>query len=162
MTTMFNVSEIYQIAISIEENGERFYRKSAEKFKDEKIKRVFNFLAEEEVNHKKVFSELLSQIKKYEPPESYPDEYFSYLKTFAGEIVFTSSIDKEIKEDITPAQAIDFAIKRELDSILYYTEIKNVVPSTQHASLDKIIEQERQHFVKLSNLKKEILKGGER
>ncbi|MGC8976866.1 MAG: ferritin-like domain-containing protein [Candidatus Ratteibacteria bacterium] len=156
MSTFFNVSEIYQFAIKIEENGEKFFRDIAGKTKDIKVKDLFIFLADEEVRHKKVFEELLSKIEKYEPPEIYPGEYFAYLKAYAEELIFPKGVEKEIeKEDVI--EAINFGIRRELDSIMYYLEIKGFVPETQHSQLDKIIEQERSHFVKLSNLKKELI-----
>lgn len=158
MAEFFHISEIYQFAIKIEENGEKFYRSIAQKTKKKEVKDLFIFLADEEIKHKKVFEELLSKIEKYQPHEIYPDEYFLYLKAYAEELIFPPNIEKEIeKED--EIEAIDFGIRRELDSIMYYLEMKGFVPETQHSELDKIIEQERFHFIKLSNLKKQ-LKGG--
>ncbi|HOM27435.1 MAG TPA: ferritin family protein [bacterium] len=158
MTVFFNISEIYQFAIKIEENGEKFYRSIAKKTNNKEVKELFIFLADEEVRHKKVFEELLSKVEKYEPPEIYPGEYFAYLKAYAEELIFPKGVEKELeKEDII--EAIDFGIRRELDSIMYYLEVKSFIPETQHSVLDKIIQQERSHFVKLSNLKKQILEG---
>jgi len=37
MGVFFDVSEVFQFAIRIEENGERFYRKVAEKNSDKEI-----------------------------------------------------------------------------------------------------------------------------
>jgi len=156
MAVFFDISEIYQFAINIEENGEKFYRNISEKFTDEKVKEIFNFIADEEVKHKETFKGLLEKIREYKPAETYPGEYFSYLKAYAQELIFPVQIEKEIEEGMTVKEILDFAIRRELDSILYYTEVKNVIPETQHTLIDKIIEQERQHFVKLSNLKKEM------
>ncbi len=158
MAIFFKVSEIYQFAIKIEENGEKFYREQAKKAKLNEVREIFSFLADEEVKHKKVFEELLSKIEKYQPPEIYPGEYFSYLKAYAEEFIFPKGVEREV-ESQDPVSAIEFGIRRELDSIMYYLEMKGVVPETQHAELDKIIEQERAHFIKLSNLKKK-LKGG--
>jgi len=156
MTVFFNISEIYQFAIKIEENGEKFYREISERTKDKEVKELFTFLAEEEVRHKKIFEELLSKIEKYEPPEIYPGEYFAYLKAYSEELIFPKGVEKELKkEDII--EAIDFGIRRELDSIMYYLETKSFVPETQHSGLDKIIQEERSHFVRLSNLKKQLL-----
>lgn len=155
MGIFFNISEVYQFAIKIEENGERFYRKIANNVKDKEVKELFNFLADEELRHKKIFEENLSKIEKYEPPEIYPGEYFAYLKAYAEELIFPKNIEKEFyKEDII--EAINFGIRRELDSIMYYLEIKDLIPETQHSELDKIIKEERSHFIKLSNLKKQI------
>ncbi len=156
MAIFFDVSEIYQFAINIEENGEKFYRKVASKLKEPKIKEIFLFLADEEGEHKKIFMKLLESIKNYEPVETYPGEYFAYLKAYSQELIFPQMIERELDKSITPIDAINFGIRRELESILYYIEVKNFVQETQHSQLDKIIEQERQHFIKLSNLKKEM------
>jgi len=159
MAIFFDVSEIYQFAINIEENGEKFYRKVAEKFDDTKVKEIFIFLADEEAKHKKTFEKLLEGIKNYQPSETYPGEYFAYLKAYSQELIFSTKLEEKIGKEIGTIEAINFGIKREVDSILYYTEVKNFVPETQHSQLDKIIEQERQHFIKLSALKEKI-KGG--
>lgn len=155
MAVFFDISEVYQFAIKIEENGERFYRSVAEKTKDKEVKELFIFLADEEVRHKKIFEENLSKIHKYEPPELYPGEYFAYLREYAEHLIFPKGVERELKkEDVI--EAIDFGIRRELDSIMYYLEIKDFIPETQKLELDKIIKEERSHFIKLSNLKKKI------
>lgn len=152
---IFKASEIYQFAIRIEENGGKFYRKMAEKLENASMKKVFTYLANEEVKHKKTFEDMVSKIEKYEPPESYPGEYFAYLRAYADNIIFSQEkLDKEMLKIKGAISAIDFAIQRELDSILYYLEMKNLVPESQRNLIDGIIEEERRHFVKLSGLKK--------
>lgn len=152
----FGASEIFQFAIRIEENGEKFYRKVADLSDDTNLKNLFTFLADEEAKHKQTFGELLSKIEKYEPPEAYPDEYFAYLRAYADQIVFPSMIDKELDKKMNSVSAVEFGIRRELDSILYYLEVKNLVPETQRHLIDSIIDEERSHFLKLSNLWKTL------
>jgi len=41
MAIFFSPSEIFQFAIKIEENGEAFYRKMSNKFKDSQTKELF-------------------------------------------------------------------------------------------------------------------------
>jgi len=53
---------------------------------------------------------------------------------------------------------VNFAIDRESDSILFYSEIKNLVPEKQQGKVDEIIYEERRHFVMLSDFKKEVSK----
>jgi len=156
MGVFFDVSEIFQFAIRIEENGEKFYRKVAEKNAQKEIKELFNFLADEEVRHKKIFTEMLGKITKYEPSETYPGEYFQYLRSYADGIVFPPEIEKELDTSAGVVKALDFGIRRELDSIMYYIEIKSVVPETQHQILDRIIKEERSHFVRLSKMKEQL------
>ncbi len=152
---IFKASEIYQFAIRIEENGEKFYRKMAEKLKNANMKKVFTYLADEEVKHKKTFEDMVSKVEKYEPPESYPGEYFSYLRAYTDNIIFSQEkLEEEMSKIKDAISAIDFAIQQELDSILYYLEMKNLVLGSQRSLIDGIIEEERRHFVKLSGLKK--------
>jgi rubrerythrin len=63
-------------------------------------------------------------------------------------------MDKQLAKVKDTSAAVDFAIQRELDSILYYHEIKNLVPTTQHETIEKIIVEERKHYAALVDMKK--------
>lgn len=152
----FDVSEIFQFAIGIEENGEKFYRHAAKMTESKDTEELFNYLADKEIEHKKTFENLLSKIKRYESPESYPDEYFAYLRSYVDNIIFTKEVlDTKLSEIKESSSAIKFGIQQELDSILYYHEIKRLVPENQHNLIDEIIDEERSHYLKLSHLLKD-------
>ncbi len=161
MSQMFSISEIFQFAIKIEENGEKFYKAVAQKIKEHETKTVFLILAEEEVRHRQIYEKMLSEIESYKPEEIYPEEYFLYLKAYVDNIIFS---DKKLDEflkfniNIDLSYAIDYAMQKEVESILYYIEIKKFVSKEQSTKVDKIIEEERRHYLKLQNLKKEISK----
>ena len=60
-------------------------------------------------------------------------------------------------EEISDVEsAIDFAIGAELKSIQYYHEIKELVPKKHYDKIDRIIEEERKHFLKLSEIEKRL------
>ncbi len=151
---IFDAKEIFKFAIRIEENGMKFYRYAAVIIDDDEMRKTFNFLASEEARHKEIFEGLLSEVTKDTAFETYPDEYFNYLKTYVDNVIFT---DKQFEEAMSNVKdtlgSINFAIKRELDSILYYHEIKRFVPEKQHNLLDEIIEEERKHYTKLIDIK---------
>ena len=88
--------------------------------------------------------------------ESYEGEYGAYLRSYVdNNLIFTKEImDKQLSKITNTASALDFAIQRELDSILYYHEIKKLVPAAQYDTLEKIIEEERKHFLSLTAMKK--------
>lgn len=149
--SVFEPSEVFQFAIRIEEGGEKFYRGMAERLDDAEVKSLFATLADEETKHKKTYQAMVAKIEDYEPVESYPGEYFAYLRAYADNIIFTPQrMEKAIAGISDAAAALEFAIDRELDSILYYQEVKNLVPKNQQGLIDKIIEEERRHFVKLT------------
>lgn len=155
MATFFHADEVLQGAVRIEENGEALYRKLAEQSGDPKFKEVFKYLAEQEVKHRGIFLALLSKLGHSPLSESFPGEYYEYLKGFADEHIFTPGLvamfsAKELKD---PAEGIAIALKAEIDSILYYLELKSLVPQAERPVLDKIIEEERRHYVRLLRLK---------
>ena len=153
---VFDAGEVLQFAVRIEEIGENFYRKLAEKADKEEIKSLFNYLANEEIVHKKIFSDMLSTVEKYEPPENYPGEYFSYLRAYADSQIFDEKAFEEVNTVKGFLSALDFAIRRELDSILFYEELKKYVPSNQHHIIDRVIGEERKHFQDLMNIRNAV------
>lgn len=155
--SVFEPSEIFQFAIRIEENGEKFYREMALKLDNKEVKELFSALADEEVKHKLTYEGMVSNIEKYEPFESYPGEYFAYLRAYADNHIFTpNTLKQEMAKIKDAASALKFAIARELDSILYYQEVKKLLPENQRTIIDKIIDEERRHFVKLSSCKQSV------
>jgi len=155
--SVFNSSEIYQFAIKIEENGEKLYRQMAAKLPDTKVRELFTLLADEEVQHKATFSAMLSEFEDYKVAESYPGEYFAYLKAYADNLVFGfEKFDGDIADIENAESALQFAIGKELDTIAYFQEMKNLVPESERKRVDAIIEEERRHVVKLSELKRSL------
>jgi len=156
---VFEASDIVEVAIRIEENGINFYKFAEQIAKQEEAKKLFAQLAQAEVAHKKTFEKLFASMEKNNPPESYEGEYSAYLRSYVdNNIIFTKeAMDKELSNIKDTIAAFDFAIKRELDSILYYHEIKKLVPVAQHEVLEQIIEEERKHFLALTEMKKRFL-----
>jgi rubrerythrin len=154
--SVFAASDIVEVAIRIEENGINFYKFAERLAKKEEAKKLFAHLAQAEVAHKKTFEGIFAKMEKYNPPESYAGEYNAYLRSYVdNNLIFTKEImDKQLANVKDTVSAFDFAMQRELDSILYYHEIKNLVPATQHEAIEKIIEEERKHYTALIDMKK--------
>ncbi len=155
MARIFDVKEIFRFAVQIEKNGESFYRSAARKIKDKKIRDIFLGLADDEVKHREFFQGTIAGLGDYEPHETYPGEYYNYLKAYVANVVFKpAELALAVKKLKGVAEALDFAIQRELESILYYVESKNFVPPDQHQGVDRVIAEERRHYWRLSELKK--------
>jgi len=149
---IFDVAEIFKFAVEIEQNGEKFYRRTADMAKDAESKKLFTFLADEEVKHKKLFEGMISKKDQYEPFENYPGEYQQYMDAYTGKIISNPDIQKEMDSVKDTPGAIEFGIRRELDSILFYHEVKKFV-GNDASLIDKIIDEERKHFMTLVELK---------
>ena len=153
---VFTASDIVEVAIRIEENGINFYKFAEQIAEKKEEKNLFAQLAQAEVTHKKTFEKIFANMEKTNPPESYEGEFGAYLRSYMdNNLIFTKEImDKQLAKIKDTNSALDFAIQRELDSILYYHEIKKLVPASQHETLERIIEEERKHFQSLTNMKK--------
>ncbi len=158
MVNIFAGSEIVELGIQIEKNGRDFYNAVIEQAKNQKAKEKFKYLAGEEEKHITVFQNILDSVHKYEPPETYPGEYFAYMNALARDYVFTQKdkgreIAKNIKGD---KEAINLGIGFEKDSIIFYVGMKKVVPEYDHKIVDKLITQEQDHLRQLSELKESL------
>lgn len=155
---LFKAGDVFEVALQIENHGERFYRHAATLTDDPKAKEVFGFAADEEAKHRKLFEGMAAKVEKdYKPPETYPGEYCNYVKAYADNLVFPEDKqDAEFDGIKTVEDAVEFAIQKEIESILYYLEMKNFVPASQHAEVDRIIEEERKHYLRLSDLRRTI------
>jgi rubrerythrin len=152
---VFNGYDVLQFAIRVEENGEAFYRETASMMTDNDVTELFLRLAGEEIKHKSTFEGMLAQLKGYQPPETYDGEYLTYLQNYIdGKAIFKDHPKiPEMAKVRDRDTALDFAIQREADSILYYEELKRFA-ETKHASvIDGVIAEERKHFVILLAMK---------
>jgi len=153
----FDVRDIFTIAMKIEENGQAFYTTMAKQQDDQDLQSFFLFLADEEARHRQTFAGMLARLSNYQPAESAPTDYFAYLQAYVDVSIFRPELTQQEVEALRdlPA-AINYSLNRESDSILYYHEIKGFLPESDHAQIEKIIEEERRHYVKLSQLAKQL------
>jgi len=155
---MYSTKELIDIAIGIEETGVYFYSKFKEKFKDESFRQIFQFLADEELKHKGVFSGMLNELK--EPEGVFTQEYYSYLKAIGTTRVFANKddIDKIAPTLHNPLDIIKIAMDAERDSIVWYSELKEIYRNDAKAKdiLGHIINEERKHVLTLLDVKEKL------
>jgi rubrerythrin len=160
---LFSAMEIIDTAVRIEENGEFFYREFANTMAMSEAKDLLLYLADEEARHRRQFADLTSSINKLEfsmdaPHEEYPGEYYAYLNAFADSHVFTKKDTggQVAKRFAASNEALEFAIQIELDSVLFYTEMKRFIHNSRWPIVDRIINEERGHYLKLANFQNKI------
>jgi rubrerythrin len=158
MGNIFAASEIVELGIQIEKNGQDFYGVLAQKSKNPEARKIFQYLSEEEGKHIKVFQRILDSLEKYEPAEVYSDEYYAYMNALASEYVFTQKNKgaEVVKKINTDKEAISFGMKLEQDSIVFYEGMKKVVEADGHKAIEELIIQEQRHFSQLFALKHKL------
>jgi len=155
---VFEAGDIVEVAVRIEENGANFYRYAEQLAGREEVKALFRHLADEEVKHQRTFTEILAGMERNLPPEGYDGEYAGYLHNYVdNKLIFTAeAFAREMTQIRDEASALDFAIRRELDSLLYYREIREFLPADRRSAIDRIIAKEKAHFTRLSEMKKKL------
>ncbi|MBP7087870.1 MAG: ferritin family protein [Candidatus Omnitrophica bacterium] len=155
MSKDFSPQEILKIAIRVEENGKNLYQSLEDKAKKDELKALWRYLKEQEKIHRQTFQEMLDNIKDYVIYEFNPGEYQAYLRAIASEYIFTQElVERKIKEGFgSDSEALKFGIFIEKESILTYTALKEYITTDKQSVLDKIIDEEKWHLVKLSVLK---------
>lgn len=158
MAEFFKAGELVEFAVQIENNGETFYRAAAKKSKKDNVKEVLMYLADGEVKHARIYKDLLKSVETYKPAEVYTEEYFQYLRAYADQHIFVkkTDIEKKAAQLKSDKETIDVGLGAERDSILYYLEMRNFVPDNEKSIVEKIIDEERRHYTKLSEIKKII------
>ena len=158
MSIAFSGSELVNIAIGIERSGVIFYDTLVKSTKNAATRNVFQNLADVEREHIQIFQNILTEAEKYQIPEAYAAEYAAYLQALVDNAVFTD--DMIAGEMATQAdsdiKALALAIGAEKDSLLFYYEMKEVMPRRAQAAISKIIAEERLHLRQLSGLRKKL------
>ena len=160
MANVFKASEVVEIAIGIEQNGYMFYSAIAAKVKEKMAMGVFEFLAGEEKKHKNIFRNMLQKIGKDDVPELLKEDYELYIRSVANSHIFAGpNFPKKIATaSKTTNDAINAGVAFEKDSIIFFQEMLNYVPESQHKTVRALIDEEKKHLIKLTELKESLVK----
>ncbi|MBI4295884.1 MAG: ferritin family protein [Chloroflexi bacterium] len=151
--------ELFNIAIGIEHRGIAFYDSLARSTEDPGTREVFKNLVKMERRHIHIFQDMLAESEKYETAAAHADDHAEYINALADTAVFTEeSITSEITAAVdNPIKALELGIGAEKDSILFYYEMKEVIPKSGHSAVSRILNEEKTHLRLLSDLKRKLL-----
>ena len=155
MGVFFSGSELLEIAIGIERNGMAFYQALADKTGSKDVKDIYNHLAGEEKKHLDTFQGMSDSLGQAKPPETYTEEYMLYLQSLIDSAVFSNVTEARQKAArvSNEIEALDTGIQAEKDSILFYTELQNLVRERDRKVVFNISNEEKKHLRQLSELK---------
>lgn len=159
MGIFFNTAEMFDIAIGLEKNGINFYTQAVQGSRKAEIKALYDFLVGEEKSHLQYFQKLKGPVSSSLSPEALDEEYEMYLKALVDSIVFTPEKRDEVLNAVkisNEGQVLDFALGMERDSILFYLEMTPLMSRSQRGTMDKLVQEERSHLKKLSEMKEKI------
>ncbi len=143
--------EVLEIAERIERNGAKFYRRAAAISTDSDISTLLVQLAQWESQHVKVFRDMKehSVEQKWEIGDVTPGRVGGLdARALAGLAVFGLQPNPadELTGQETRADVLRMAIEKEKDSIVYYTGLKDLIPSAPDRKvIEEIIQEEMKH-----------------
>jgi len=158
----FNAAEAYKIAISIEENGLKFYQEASARFASDPIAELFTQLGKEESIHEATFKKMLSEVPNKDAPSVWDpnNETDMYLQMMAGMHVFLENdqaLEKALKRVTTKKEAIQLAISFEKDTVIFFVQLKSATEgSAAQKAVDQLIEEEAKHLRKLAAVYKKL------
>jgi len=158
MAIFFSGSELLEIAMGIERNGMAFYQALADKTVKNDIKDTYNYLTGEEKKHLDTFQGMADSLGQAKPAETYTDEYMLYLKSLVDTTVFSNVTEAQQKAGkvVNESEALDIGIQAEKDSILFYSELQNLVRERDRKVVINTLDEEKKHLRQLSELKRKL------
>lgn len=152
--------EIFEMALQIEKKGQQFYRAMAQQANHVHLRDGFTLLANDEKKHIADFEKIRRSIEKINTSdiENWA-EVSLYFNALIDTKVFPASTDgnslaQELKDEIG---SIHISISFEKDTILFLQELSRWVSPRYQKNIEKLIDEEKGHILKLLQMKKEIV-----
>ncbi|MSN27017.1 MAG: ferritin [Geobacter sp.] len=136
----YTLHDAISLAIKAEKDSMDFYRRAASVAKNERAKKVFELLANEEVGHLKAFF------------DHYKGGDFGDLNTYMNSPVDKKNptymkLEKAISEDMVEQKALELALIEEKDCIGQYTQLaEGVVDPNVRAVFKRVVKETEGHY----------------
>lgn len=149
---MFSFSEIIDMAIQLEKNGEQVYLAALDYVDDAGLKQLLEWMAQEERNHAKWFADLKEVVGILDDTESLKEMNDMLVRDYLGDQAFSlKEVDFSLVND--PNELIRIFIEFEKDTILFYDILISFVPDESiKEKIRHIITEEESHIKKLTEL----------
>ena len=155
MPADYSARDLVNIAIGIERRGIIYYDVIARSTEDDQARAVFEGLARMERVHLATFEHMLDDIGGTGVNEA---EEEGYIATLLQDAVFT---DDTVTADVaaqadTDVKAMELAINGEKDAILYYYELRDLLPEGLAALVNRILNEEKRHLAQLTAIRQSM------
>jgi rubrerythrin len=148
-----SAKSVLRWAMEIEESGQAFYEAVAAKAQDREAKLLLQDLAYQEERHYRTFQNILDKMPEADI-ETDSAEYQRYLQT-ALDKALLGGPDKGLalaQQATNEVEALQAAIAFEKDTLLFFYDLRDMVPASQQETISAIIEQEKSHVKQLSRV----------
>jgi rubrerythrin len=146
---MFTLTDIIEIALQVEKNGERTYRRAQMKTSDPSLADLLGLLADEEQEHERWFAELKNRVGTKPVDKNLEAMGRELFQNILGDKAF--SLDDADLSQVSDTQAVmRISAEFEQDTVIFYEMLEPFVEEPQsREDLRLIIEEEKGHRRKL-------------
>ncbi len=143
---MYKTTEVLELAVQIEKNGEKIYRNAIRHSRSQDTRRMLEKLADEEVQHAELFSKMKARANAETDDPLLDEMGKSILIEILGSQTFSlQSADVAGAYDIKGL--LRSAVEFEKDTIIFYEMLLSLVKDDETAEcLKGIIAEEKQHI----------------
>ena len=152
MDQTLNVLELLTFAISIEEQGVKFYEDLAALNEAEDVKKFMIKLANDEKQHAAVFQKIYDEVSKDENVYDYL--YDENVNAIFNDYAKYTAFNREVMEDHSVNEAIKVAVETEKITMAYYQTMLQYAKPKLVPILERLIKEESGHYEELSALLK--------
>ena len=141
-------------ALRIETSGEVFYREAAKRAQERDVRLLFEDLAHQEERHYRTFERLLAQVPASAEADVDPAEYEAYLSATL-EHALLGGPDRGLRlarEATDEAAALRSAIAFEKDTLLFFYDLRDMVPPEHRETISAIMREESSHLRQLGKV----------
>lgn len=159
MTEKYAGSEVLRMAVEIEKKGKAFYDGVVAAVKDARTQDIFQYLADEEVKHEKLFTKMLADVEPQADGSPFDEsEMTAYFRSLIDRKIFPDGDEgAAMKQEMgNPSSAIRVALSFEKDAILFFHELLAVTREAGKKSVEMVIAEEREHIRRILELKEEL------
>ena len=148
----YKVQEALKLAIQAEKDSMDFYRRAGSVTKNERAKKVFDLLANEEIGHLKSFY------------DHYTGDEFGDLKAFMDtppnkKNPTILALEKAIDADTHEKQALEIALKEEKSCIEHYTVLaKDIIDPLVRAIFERVVKETENHYALIEDEYMHVMK----
>lgn len=156
MSEMYLGTDVLEMAVKMEKLGHRFYTKSRDRFRNPDVRQAFDYLAKEEEKHVESFEEMLEEAKRNSKHNPFIEPVRpEYMDELISGRVFPEDLGQDA-DSLDLKQSMQLALTLEKDTILFYHEMLAVTSHHDIGMVKQILNEERDHILKILELKRAI------
>lgn len=149
MKPKFSGAEVIQLAISIEEEGVKFYEKYAQ-LADVELKEILLSMADDERQHVIVFKDMYHQLEVTEDEEEYL--FSDSVQEFFASYAKNEGFNREHAPIDSVRDALKLAVETEKTTVQYYQSLLEYASNDVKVILTRLIDEETKHQKRLEEL----------